>query len=225
MNNLVIFKGNINGITAIVDKEAPFENIIESFSQKLLASKNFFNGAEVTIRFQGRIFSEEEQETFIELLKNQNILNVSLIHPFNPPSDHQTYQQWILDEVSQKPESLTYFHYGIVRSGQTVHYDGTIVILGDVNPGGIVTANGHVIVLGNLQGKVHAGLAEEVSRPFVVALNMQPIQIAIAHIIAQYPQADRSLKKKDYLPQIAYIEQEKMYIDEIDFKSLNRMLE
>src|SRR5690606_9223855 len=46
---------------------------------------------------------------------------------------------------------------GIVRSGQTMHHDGDLLLVGDVNPGGTVTATGHVLVLGSLRGMAHAG--------------------------------------------------------------------
>ncbi|AFZ68789.1 septum site-determining protein MinC [Deinococcus peraridilitoris] len=44
-----------------------------------------------------------------------------------------------------------------VRAGFRGEYKGSVVILGDVNPGAAVIAGGDVIVMGALRGVVHAG--------------------------------------------------------------------
>lgn len=73
-----------------------------------------------------------------------------------------------------------------LRSGQSVHYPGSVVILGDVNPGAEVIAGGDIIVLGALRGVAHAGaLGEEGA--VVVAFRLQPTQLRIAHFISRAP--------------------------------------
>ena len=54
-------------------------------------------------------------------------------------------------------EGRTKFIRKTVRSGQSIYYQGNIVIIGDVNSGSEVYAAGNVIVLGRIRGKVHAG--------------------------------------------------------------------
>ena len=71
--NLVVFKGNVDGITVILDEKAPFEDVISRFKQKLSESKSFFKGSEIGIRFKGRILSQGEQDELMDLLKHQNI--------------------------------------------------------------------------------------------------------------------------------------------------------
>ncbi|KAG6543463.1 hypothetical protein Mapa_015133 [Marchantia paleacea] len=48
-----------------------------------------------------------------------------------------------------------------ICDGETVEHSGSIIIQGDVSPGGCVSAGGDVIVLGRLQGVVQAGRAGE----------------------------------------------------------------
>jgi septum site-determining protein MinC len=72
-----------------------------------------------------------------------------------------------------------------------MRYDGNVVIMGDVNPGGQVTATGHVIVLGSLKGTVHAGANGDESA-YVLALRLRPIQIRIGRQIAVSPSAQHS---------------------------------
>ncbi len=73
-----------------------------------------------------------------------------------------------------------------LRSGQSIKYDGNIVILGDVNPGAEVIATGDVIVMGALRGVVHAGASGDV-RSSVVAFSLQPTQLRIANHITRAP--------------------------------------
>lgn len=41
-----------------------------------------------------------------------------------------------------------------LRSGQNIHFDGNVVVLGDVNPGAEIVAGGHILVMGALRGLV-----------------------------------------------------------------------
>lgn len=131
---------------------------------------------------------------------------------------------WIKKELETLNGSMTHFHYGIIRSGMHVDYPGNVIVLGDVNPGGVVTAGGHVMILGMLKGKVHAGLDGRVKAPFVITREMQPIQIGIRNVIAQCPQGDSKIYESGETLQIAYLLNEQIYIDLLDAKSINHML-
>ncbi len=216
--NLVVFKGTGDGITVLMDDLADFDVVLSEFIDKLNASKKFFKGSKVSIRFKGRTLTREEQDRLLTLLRNQNILNISFLHELENDLIVNTNQSYD-DQTSH-----THFHYGIVRSGQHIQYHGNIVVLGDVNPGGLITAGGNIIILGALKGKVHAGLNLNVSKPFIVALGMYALQIGLRNIVAQSPDGDTVYGKKEQIPQIAYIQQEQIYVDQIDLKSINDML-
>ncbi|MBO8128589.1 MAG: septum site-determining protein MinC [Peptococcaceae bacterium] len=76
-----------------------------------------------------------------------------------------------------------------LRSGQSVSYDGNVVILGDVNPGAQVTATGDVIVMGVMRGIVHAGAGGNDSA-VVIAFRLRPTQLRIANHISRPPDDD-----------------------------------
>lgn len=227
IENLVVFKGSLDGIIVHLDGEAPFEEILENFEKKLKDSRKFFTGAKVSMRFKGRSLMTQEQDRLLKLLTNQNILDISFVHEFTEDelTKKEDEKQWILGQLANQNTSFTYFHYGVLRSGQEINYKGSVVILGDVNPGAVITADDNIIVLGNLKGKVHAGLNASVKVPFVLAFGMYPVQIGIKNIIAQSPDGEALCGKKEYLPQIAYINNEQIYVEEIDFKTLNHMVE
>ena len=65
-------------------------------------------------------------------------------------------------------------------------YDGHVVVVGDVNPGAEVVASGDIVVMGALRGVAHAGARGE-EAAVVVALQLQPLQLRIAHRVARSP--------------------------------------
>jgi len=73
-----------------------------------------------------------------------------------------------------------------LRSGQSIHYDGNVVILGDLNPGSEVVAKGNVIIMGVLRGVVHAGACGD-ENAVVMAFRLQPTQLRIANHITRPP--------------------------------------
>jgi len=93
--------------------------------------------------------------------------------------------------------SKTHFHQGTVRSGEYLETPGDLLILGDVNPGAIVSAKGNVIIWGRLLGIAHAGCKGN-SQAKIAALQLRPVQLRIADKIARGP------KEK---PQLGFAEQ------------------
>ena len=76
-----------------------------------------------------------------------------------------------------------------LRSGQSVSFDGNIVIMGDVNPGSEVCATGDIVVFGCLRGVAYAG-ANGKQDARVVALRLMPTQLRIADRIARSPDGE-----------------------------------
>jgi len=74
-----------------------------------------------------------------------------------------------------------------LRSGQQVNSAGTVVVLGDVNPGAEVVAGGDVIVVGKLRGLAHAG-AEGNEQATIWALELAAKQLRIAEKLAVAPE-------------------------------------
>ena len=87
-----------------------------------------------------------------------------------------------------------------IRSGVEVRHAGTVVILGDVNPGGSIVAEGDIIVWGRLRGLAHAGSKGNVACR-IMALRLEPTQLRIADKVARPPETP----PEEYLPEVAYI--------------------
>jgi len=107
-----------------------------------------------------------------------------------------------------------------LRSGQTVTYEGNILIVGDAHPGSEIIADGDITVWGILGGIAHAGAKGNVSSK-VRALKLNAIQLRIAGLYARrndtlnvpYVQ-----KTYEFTPEEAQIEEGKIVI----YKKLRR---
>ena len=112
------------------------------------------------------------------------------------------------DKLSKKPTIMV---QRTLRSGQNLHYDGNVVIMGDVNPGAEVVASGHVLVMGTLRGLVHAGATGE-EEATVTALVLSPTQLRIAAHITRPPDGGDTDAVKQ--PEVARIKNDVVIIEE-----------
>lgn len=87
-----------------------------------------------------------------------------------------------------------------LRSGTEIRHDGSVIVMGDMNPGSNVIADGDILVWGKLRGTVHAG-ANGNAGAVVMATQMQPSQIRIADFVARGP----SGVPTQFFPEVAYV--------------------
>lgn len=87
-----------------------------------------------------------------------------------------------------------------LRSGVEIRHPGTVIILGDVNPGSSVIADGDILVWGRLRGLVHAG-AKGNPQSLIMALQMEPTQLRIADSVARSPEKQPA----EFHPEVAYV--------------------
>jgi septum site-determining protein MinC len=78
-------------------------------------------------------------------------------------------------------------HRGTLRSGDHLQAEGSVLLLGDVNPGARISAAGHVLVWGRLRGVAHAGVTGD-RQARIVALQLRPLQLRIADAVARGPE-------------------------------------
>ena len=96
--------------------------------------------------------------------------------------------------------SETKFYKGNMRSGQKIEFEGSLVILGDVNGGAEVIAGENIVVLGHLRGLAHAG-AKGNKKAIIASNYIDCPQIRISNIVKEM---DKEESNKNY--KYAYIE-------------------
>lgn len=73
-----------------------------------------------------------------------------------------------------------------LRSGQSIEFDGNLVLIGDVKSGSEIKASGDITVWGKLLGLCHAGCSGN-RKARIRALNLNPVQIRIADYYSRRP--------------------------------------
>lgn len=87
-----------------------------------------------------------------------------------------------------------------LRSGTEIRHNGTVVVLGDLNPGSTIVAEGDILVWGRLRGVAHAGCKGN-TKCLIMALQLEPTQIRIADYVARAPETPLA----QYVPEVAYV--------------------
>lgn len=103
-------------------------------------------------------------------------------------------------EATATPQADALYLETTVRSGVEIRHPGTVIILGDVNPGGIVIADGDIIIWGRLRGIAHAGAGGN-RECLIMALQMEPTQLRIADAVARAPEK----LPMQFSPEVAHI--------------------
>ena len=126
------------------------------------------------------------------------------------------------ETAAEDTEPPPFVHRGTLRSGQSCRHAGTVVILGDVNPGAQVVCGGDVLVWGRLRGFVHAGAMGD-EQAIVAALDFEPVQLRIAGHIAMTPKGASNnpgywfwKREGNGKPEVARVVDEQIFVDPWD---------
>ena len=115
--------------------------------------------------------------------------------------EQQTAQQVLMAETSSNLLVADPMYVQMtLRSGTEIRHDGSVIVMGDMNPGSVVIADGDILVWGKLRGTVHAGAGGNAGS-IVMAIQMQPSQIRIADFVARGP----SNTPAQFFPEVAYV--------------------
>ncbi len=241
MKQLAIIKGNKYGILVRLNAEAPFSQVLEELISRLKASADFFKDAKMALSIEGRVLSQEEEEQIlaafaeysrIEIIcvmdtdEKREILYRKLVEQADSvneeaaqeDTEEETPGERLLRDVQNEELNAGQFYKGTLRSGQVVESSSSMIVLGDINPGAKVIATGNIIVLGSLKGYAVAGAGGN-ETAFVAALEMSPMQIKIGNVIGR--SIDKKKKKEKKKPQIAYVLEGNIYIEDISKDIMN----
>ncbi|MGL5032971.1 MAG: septum site-determining protein MinC [Microcystaceae cyanobacterium] len=87
-----------------------------------------------------------------------------------------------------------------VRSGVEIRHPGDVFLIGDVNPGGEIIADGDILIWGTLRGTAHAGFRGD-TKAIVQILRLAASQIRIADRVARVSAEEVEQGE----PEVAYI--------------------
>ena len=179
MNNCVTVQLKKDEIIVKISEEAEQEEIVECLKRKMTDLKKLYKQDTTPIYVVGKVMKNKEMDEIQEIIKEQIDVKVEFESPklLGLHGIKKTYSKQI-------GTSETTFHKGALRSGQKIEFEGSIVVLGDVNDGAEVVAGENIVILGDLRGLAHAG-AKGNKEAFIAAGEIQCPQIRISNIIKE----------------------------------------
>jgi septum site-determining protein MinC len=180
------------------------------------------------------VYDEVSTEELSEIIPSESYNNSDFgalaVHEGLIPTEEAS-KYIILDTGNVLPEGVeenttdtktlpTLYINQTLRSGQTISYEGNILIIGDAHPGSEIIAGGDITVWGILGGIAHAGNCGNITAK-VRALKLNAIQLRIAGLYARrndtlnVPYVQKS---NEFTPEEALIEEGKIVI----YKKLRR---
>lgn len=222
MKNPVIIKSFPNGLSLYLDDEIPFDKLLEEIAAKFKESAHFFKDAKMGLSFEGRELTEEEEHKIINTITANSALNIVCVIG----KDDETNQNYVralrqLAFHQQEMENAGQFYKGVLKDGQILETENSIIVLGDVYPGACIISNKDIVILGGLYGQAYAG-GNGMEGHFVVALEMSPEKLKIGEF--KYKTSEKQSKwsiKPKVQPKIAYVKDGRVIMETITKELLN----
>lgn len=181
-----------------IKEEANISEILIELEDKLPELKKFYKEEKTPILVTGKILKRSEIEEIQKLIQSEIKVKIEFDSPksLGLHGIKKTFKKDI--ETSE-----TKFFKGSLRSGQRIEFEGSIVIIGDVNDGAEVVAEDNIVILGILRGMAHAG-AKGNEKAIIAANAIESPQIRIASIIKERTREEMEVEGYSY----AYINEE-----------------
>jgi septum site-determining protein MinC len=221
LHSIVQIKGMRDGLLVSLT-DASWEEQQSALLAQMDQQPSFFQGARLALDVGSQILRVNEMVELRDHLSDRSVVLWAVIS--ESPTTEQTAQLLgLATRISRpRPEEERFssgdqnnetalFINKTLRSGTRIEYPGHVVLLGDVNPGAEIIAEGNIIVWGRLRGAVHAGSkGDEGSK--VCALDFAPMQLRIAEEAA-------SIKKEKQIlgPVAAFIRNERVVVESWKF--------
>lgn len=179
MRNPVGISMKKDEIVIRISEKAMHDETIECLNKKIPALKKLYKSEKTPICVTGKILKNKEIEEIRKIITDKIDVEVT----FDSPKVLGLHG---IKKVFEKEvnTSETKFYKGSLRSGQKIEFEGSLVILGDLNGGAEAIAGENIIVLGALRGLAHAG-AKGNKKAIIAANSIECPQLRIANIVKE----------------------------------------
>lgn len=202
MKNCISIQTKKNNVIIKISEDSTEKEILSDLKKKMSELKKLYKDDTTPILITGKVLTNQEMEQIKENI--QKILPVDV--EFDKPRSlglHGIKKTFSKDVATSK----TQFHRGSLRSGQKVEFEGSLVILGDVNAGAEVLAEENIVVLGTLRGMAHAG-AKGNKEAIIAANSIESPQIRIANIVKEIEKEELA----ENIKTCAYVNEEEQVV-------------
>lgn len=175
-----------------INGNAEQNEIMANLKKKIPELKKLYQEERTPISITGKVLTNKEIEQI------QTILGKEIDVPIHFDSPKTLGLHGIKKTYSKEIEtSETKFYRGSLRSGQKLEFEGSLVILGDVNAGAEVMAGENVVVLGILRGLAHAG-AKGNKKAIISAASIEAPQLRIANVVKEMEKQEGAVQRDTY---------------------------
>ena len=179
MNNYISISIKKNQVVIKVDENAEQREIVSNLKKKIIELKNLYKDDKTPILITGKVLKNKEMDEIQNIIKR--FINVQIEFDSPKALGLHSIKKTFYKEVAT---SETKFHKGSIRSGQRLEFEGSLVIIGDVNAGAEVIAGENIVILGILRGLAHAG-AKGNKDAVIEAQEIEALQVRIADIVKE----------------------------------------
>lgn len=244
--NKVVLKGVKDGLLIILPDDIPWNETVNDLAEILDKDKSFWIGASTSVEVGKHSLDEtqikrlsdmlvkrynlllagvysEDEKTIESSHKNElktGDLYTSLAKNIHSHQKEEEIKQPVQTDSAEIVQNTVVgnamYLKQTVRSGQSVRFDGNVIIYGDTNPGSEIIASGDIVILGTLRGIAHAGARGDESCQ-IIATNLKASQLRIASCIGM--SGDDDNKSLSYNgPEYACIVDGKIFIGALKSK-------
>ena len=192
-HNTVVIKGNKAGMSVYLDPMVPFEQLVEDVAKKFRESAKFWGSVQMTLSLEGRPLSPEQEFRIVNTITENSQIEIVCLLDTNAERIHRC-EKALNDKLMELSAQTGQFFKGNLGRGDTLESEASMVIIGDVEHGGRVTAKGNIIILGELRGSAFAGAAGN-EEAVIVALEMAPLQIRIGDLVMKGSEKGKRLAR------------------------------
>ena len=166
ITSLVQIKGIRDGLLATF-LEAAWEDQCFALLGQIDERPAFFQGARLAMDVGSQVLKVNDLVDLRDRLSERNVVLWAVIGEL-PTTEHTSQLLGLATRISKpRPEEqkradvvaedTALFINKTLRSGKRVEFPGHVVVMGDVNAGAEIVADGNVIVWGRVRGMIHAG--------------------------------------------------------------------
>ena len=194
-------------VAFVIDENAPIEVVARDLGAQLTGRGALFSEGGVSVDTGSRVFSSWEKAAIQRIFKDNSGLRISRFvssagDDATDPEDLEDPIPFLrlpvpaplttapaaapvpitrfsdFSRSSQRNRSHALVISSTFRSGETIRHYADVVVLGDVNPGSEIAADGDIVVMGALKGLVHAGAGMD-NRAAIIALDITSPRLRI----------------------------------------------
>jgi septum site-determining protein MinC len=211
LNSLVQIKGIRDGLLATF-VDAAWDDQCAALLAQINERSAFFQGARLALDVGTQALKVNDLVDLRDRLSERGISLWAIVSE-SPTTEHTAQLLGLATRISKpRPEEQKHadvisddtalFITKTLRSGKRIEFPGNVVVLGDVNAGAEIVAEGHVVVWGRVRGMIHAGAKGDRSA-VICALDLSATQLRIADEVSAILKPQKNPR-----PEIASINEE-----------------